>query len=271
VVCWRWGVVRRGWPCAHPTRRKRGRSRVALPRPTDAVERLSPRVAAEAAPTCAPPAGAASAATSRARAPGTHARFVRAPPHCAPWRPNPAALAACCSCCWSRSPPGRCGRARCACPSAGIRGRRCASTRRRTCSRASSSIAPPATATPLADRVTGDGCGFDNAFRIARTSVAVGEPFALSCRSALALAMWERHALQQAATTHLGSPVARIEHFGSYSCRNLYGREGGRRSRHATADAFDIAGFVLEDGRRVRVLGDWAAGDDASTPEAAFL
>lgn len=126
-------------------------------------------------------------------------------------------------------------------------------------------------ATPLEDRVTGDGCGFDNAFRIARTSVAVGEPFALSCRSALALAMWERHALQQAATTHLGSPVARIEHFGSYACRNLYGREGGRRSRHATADAFDIAGFVLEDGRRVRVLGDWAAGDDASAPEAAFL
>ena len=32
-------------------------------------------------------------------------------------------------------------------------------------------------ATPLEDRVTGDGCGFDNAFRIARTSVAVGEPF----------------------------------------------------------------------------------------------
>ena len=136
--------------------------------------------------------------------------------------------------------------------------------------------APLATA-PVEDRSTGEGCGFDNAVRISRTSVAVGEPFALSCRAALSLAMWERHALQQAAERHLGSPVARIEHFGSYSCRNLYGREGGRRSQHATADAFDIGGFVLEDGRRIRVLGDWDAapveGDAQaeSTPEAAFL
>ena len=126
-------------------------------------------------------------------------------------------------------------------------------------------------ATALEDRTTGEGCGFDNAFRIERSSVAVGEPFALSCRSALALAMWERHALQQAAAAHLDSAVTRIEHFGSYSCRNLYGREGGRRSRHATADAFDIAGFVFEDGRRVRVLGDWETGEGAASPEAAFL
>ena len=117
----------------------------------------------------------------------------------------------------------------------------------------------------LDDRVTGEGCGFDNAVRISRSSVAVGEPFSLSCRAALSLAMWERHTLQQAAQAHLGSPVARIEHFGSYSCRNLYGREGGRRSRHATADAFDVAGFVLEDGRRVRVLADWGG---AGPPQA---
>lgn len=129
-------------------------------------------------------------------------------------------------------------------------------------------------ATPLEDRSTGPGCGFDNAFRISRTSVAVGEPFALSCRAALSLAMWERHALQQAAQRHLGSGVARIEHFGSYACRNLYGREGARRSQHASADAFDIAGFVLEDGRRIRLASDWAAsapgdGDGAGEAEAA--
>ena len=110
---------------------------------------------------------------------------------------------------------------------------------------------------PLDDRETGPGCGFDNAFRIERTSVAVGTPFALSCRAALSLAMWERHALQQAAETHLGARVARIEHLGSYACRNRYGQAEGRRSLHATADALDVAGFVLEDGRRIRVLADW--------------
>ncbi|TWT23576.1 extensin family protein [Luteimonas marina] len=129
-------------------------------------------------------------------------------------------------------------------------------------------------ATAMEDRRTGEGCGFENALRIERTSVAVGEPFALSCRAALSLAMWERHALQQAAQAHLGRRVVAIEHFGSYACRNLYGREDGRRSRHATADAFDIGGFVLEDGGRVRVLADWApatADDGATDAEAAFL
>lgn len=122
---------------------------------------------------------------------------------------------------------------------------------------------------PVDDRVTGPGCGFDNAVRIARTSVGVGEAFTLSCRAALSLAMWERHALQQAARAHLGSPVVAIEHAGSYACRNLYGREGGGRSRHATADALDVGGFVLEDGRRIRVLSHW--GDAAAAPEAGFL
>lgn len=136
---------------------------------------------------------------------------------------------------------------------------------------------------PLEDRVTGRGCGFRDAVRIARTSIEVGEPFALSCRAALSLAMWERHVVQQAARTHLGARVRRIEHFGSYACRNLYGERGRRRSRHATADALDVAGFVLEDGRRVRVVEHWqprppasaateAAGDEARpAPEARFL
>src|SRR5690606_13110709 len=34
---------------------------------------------------------------------------------------------------------------------------------------------------PLDDRDTGNGCGFDNAFRIEQTNVMVGSPFSLSC------------------------------------------------------------------------------------------
>lgn len=132
--------------------------------------------------------------------------------------------------------------------------------------------------TPLDDRRTGEACGLFNAVRIERTSVSVGEPFSLSCRAALSLAMWETHVLQEAALSHLGSRVQAIEHYGSYACRNLYNRAGGRRSQHATADALDIAGFILEDGRRIRVLGDWAApestgsafgSDDADATRAA--
>ena len=47
---------------------------------------------------------------------------------------------------------------------------------------------------------------------------------------------------------------------GSYSCRNVAG--SGRRSAHASAAAIDIAGFVLEDGRRVMVQSAWHGGSD---------
>jgi hypothetical protein len=120
---------------------------------------------------------------------------------------------------------------------------------------------------PLADRVTGPNCGFDNAVRIERTSAQVGEPFTLSCPAAVSLALWERHALQPAAKAILGSGVRRIEHYGSYACRNVYGRDAGRRSQHATADALDVAGFVLDDGRRITVVSHWRGTDE----RAAFL
>jgi hypothetical protein len=92
----------------------------------------------------------------------------------------------------------------------------------------------------------------------------VGEPFALSCPSAVALALWERHSLQPEAHAAFGKEIDRIEHFGSYACRNVYGRSSGPRSQHATANAFDIAGFVLEDGTRIRVLADWKEGSPGS-------
>jgi hypothetical protein len=119
----------------------------------------------------------------------------------------------------------------------------------------------------LTDRVTGENCGFTDAVLVKRAPPDVGQAFALTCRAAVSLAMWERHAVQPAARSLLGQPVAAIEHFGSYSCRNVYGRPNATRSRHATAEAWDVAGFVLADGRRVRVVRDWKT----TSPEAAFL
>jgi hypothetical protein len=120
---------------------------------------------------------------------------------------------------------------------------------------------------PLTDRVTGEQCGFSNAVRIEGTTSAVSGPFSLTCSAAVSLALWEHHVLQPAARAHFDAPVTVLEHFGSYACRNISGREDGRRSQHATADALDVAGFVIGGSRRVRVLGDWK-GDDQ---EARFL
>lgn len=99
--------------------------------------------------------------------------------------------------------------------------------------------------------------------RIAYTPAGLGT----SCPVAAALAVWEWEVVQPAARARFGSPVAAIEHFGSYSCRRIYGRDAGTWSEHSTADAVDVAGFRLENGTRVTVARDWR-GDD---PAALFL
>lgn len=89
----------------------------------------------------------------------------------------------------------------------------------------------------------------------------------MACPVAAAIAVWEWEVVQPAARRHLRQPVATIEHFGSYNCRRMYGRDAGAFSEHATADALDVAGFRLQDGTRVTVVKDWSGGGD----KAAFL
>ena len=88
-----------------------------------------------------------------------------------------------------------------------------------------------------------------------------------TCAIAAGMKLWLERSVRPAAEDLLGSSLARIEHLGAYSCRRLYGRGEGPWSEHASGNAIDIAGFVLADGRRVSVLGDWPRG----SPEAAFL
>lgn len=88
-----------------------------------------------------------------------------------------------------------------------------------------------------------------------------------TCAIAAGMELWLERAVRPAAEDLLGSPLARIEHLGAYSCRRLYGRGEGPWSEHATGNAIDIAGFVLADGRRISILKNWN-GTDA---EAEFL
>jgi len=113
----------------------------------------------------------------------------------------------------------------------------------------------------LPPRRSGARCGYDEAVRFGRGGAVVLDyrPSGLgtSCPVAAGLALWEWHVVQPAALRHFGVKVAALEHFGSYSCRRVYGRAQGAWSEHATANAVDIAGFRLADGRRVTVVGDW--------------
>lgn len=114
-------------------------------------------------------------------------------------------------------------------------------------------------------------CGYDDAVRLAAGgAVTIGyrpADLGMSCPVAAGLALWEWHVVQPAALRRFGTKVAAIEHYGSFSCRRIYGRSQGAWSEHASANAVDIAGFRLADGRRVTVLGDWKG----SGAKALFL
>jgi hypothetical protein len=118
---------------------------------------------------------------------------------------------------------------------------------------------------PAPPRLISADCGYSDGTLVADLPLAPSG-LVTSCPVAAALLVWERH-LQQEARRLLSTEVRRVLHAGSFSCRRLYGRETGAWSEHATADAVDIIGFELVDGRTVSVLRNWQ--DEGST--GAFL
>ncbi|MFC3606447.1 extensin-like domain-containing protein [Stutzerimonas tarimensis] len=116
--------------------------------------------------------------------------------------------------------------------------------------------------TPMPDIAPEPRCLLENTVRIERSSAQFSAPFRATCHLAAAYALFERHGLQPAAHEVFGQSVARIDHFGSFACRTI--ARSNRLSQHATANAFDIAGFRLEDGTRITVARDWQGEGDAA-------
>lgn len=124
---------------------------------------------------------------------------------------------------------------------------------------------------PLPPREGDAQCSYRDAVRLedggARQIGLRPDGAGMSCPVAAALALWEWHVVQPAAARHLGSRVTTLDHLGTYSCRRVNNRADGDWSEHATANAIDISGFRLADGRRVSILGDW----EGDAREQAFL
>ena len=95
----------------------------------------------------------------------------------------------------------------------------------------------------------------------------------MQCPLAVRYVIWDRQVLQPAAEEILGSRVARVDNYGTYSCRRIYGKTGvdDRPSEHARANALDVAGLTLEDGRTISVLNDWSGTGPNGPAGAAFL
>ena len=123
---------------------------------------------------------------------------------------------------------------------------------------------------PVPDAYYGAGCSTLGTINLASlqgddSRFSVSNLRKVSCPLAEAFARWARYGVDRAARQELGSPLARIETYGSYSCRNIAG--SGKRSAHAQAQAIDIAAFVLADGQRITLLDGW----NGTPRERAFL
>lgn len=124
-------------------------------------------------------------------------------------------------------------------------------------------------ATPLAARDGNGDCGWSTAFHVDSSSgvtLSGNPPHAMRCPLTAGAHIWLT-SVDHRARELLGSGLSRMHHAGTYSCRRMYNRSTGPMSQHAYANAWDITGFELADGRVISVKKHW----DAEEPLRGFL
>ena len=117
----------------------------------------------------------------------------------------------------------------------------------------------------LEDRTFSGGCSALGAVQLRDIGVPVTGITAMTCPLAHSFTQWVQSDLQVPAMGEFGSAIVKVEAMGTYSCRPIAGT--GRLSEHASANAVDVAAFVLADGRRISVLNGWHGNER----EARFL
>ena len=126
-------------------------------------------------------------------------------------------------------------------------------------------MARVASVSALPDFTPSATCGIEGGVVLAGLGAARLDRLKTRCALAMDLFRWEQESVRPAVREIFGTDLRRIEHFGSYSCRRIAGSR--RWSRHARAEAIDIAGFHLADGQHVTLLRGW----EGSAKERSFL
>jgi hypothetical protein len=111
----------------------------------------------------------------------------------------------------------------------------------------------------LPNESKGGGCAIINSIKLMDFGVPTTNLGPMTCPLAANFSAWARYGVGPAARLYLGAEVVRIETFGTYACRNIVGNPNmaGKRSEHAHANAVDVSGFVLSNGRRITIQNDW--------------
>lgn len=111
---------------------------------------------------------------------------------------------------------------------------------------------------PVAD--SAGACPLANVVRVSDFGpVSLSSSFLASCPLALSSALFVSQQARPLTKTLMGRELTRIDHLGSFACRNIYHRADARRSEHASAEALDVSAFRLAGGERVTVLKGWTS------------
>ncbi|MGV8831549.1 MAG: extensin family protein [Devosia sp.] len=117
---------------------------------------------------------------------------------------------------------------------------------------------------PIAEGVCGSQSPLEvSAVLVRGRMVKFSTPVTTDCAMASALPGW-LETVDGYASTVLKSPVAQINTGPGYVCRLRNNRPTGLVSEHGMANALDISGFTLADGRAIAVKTDWLPGNLAA-------
>lgn len=89
----------------------------------------------------------------------------------------------------------------------------------------------------------------------------------LRCPMVPAVEHWVQTVVEPAARYYLRGELVGLKVAASYGCRPMNNQSGAKLSEHGFANALDVSGFQLADGRVVTVKGGWSGQAD----ERAFL
>jgi hypothetical protein len=112
---------------------------------------------------------------------------------------------------------------------------------------------------PSIPPIRGPGaCGGEDLVRLEavllpdRRRVALTPAATMRCTMATAVVNWVRDDVAPLVNA-LGSEITALDNFDSYQCRGRNGKSGGPLSEHAKANAIDVHGFKLADGRMIEL------------------
>jgi len=114
-----------------------------------------------------------------------------------------------------------------------------------------------------------ENCGIKQRILLQDLKAVKIRPTETQCHIAFRLALWAEQVVRPAAKAYFNQPLEEIILSGSYNCRKVNaGRKYETRfSTHASANAIDVSGFRLENGREIWLTEHW----DGFSVERGFL